>query len=87
LRAAEEEGLRVVARYYFHIRDRDVFIADDDGMELRDIDAAVIEARTTAHEWVAANVRSGRGTGASIIEIMDWEGVILNAVPMRGTLH
>jgi hypothetical protein len=87
LEACRVKGRLVVARYYFHIRDREVFIPDDDGMELHDIDAALIEARTTAKEWIAADVRSGRGIGASIIEITDWKGVILNALLMRGTLH
>jgi hypothetical protein len=76
-----------MTRYYFHIRDRETFIPDDDGMDLYDIHAARIEARNTASEWIAEDVRRGRSTGATVIEITDWGGVILDALPMRGTLH
>lgn len=72
-----------MTKYYFHIRDRQAFIRDDDGMDLRDMDAARCEAHTTAVEWIAANAYSG----ASIIEITDRDGVVLEALPMRRTLH
>lgn len=69
-----------MTRYYFHIRDHKTLIRDDDGMELRDMEAARAEARITAAEWIAADSRGG------IVEITGPDGVLLDALPMR-TLH
>jgi hypothetical protein len=71
----------MMTKYYFHIRDRNTFIRDEDGMELRDIAAARAEARITAAEWLAADSRGG------MVEITDTDGVLLDALPMRATLH
>jgi hypothetical protein len=74
------EGI-TMTRYYFHIRDRYTFIRDEDGMELRDIAAARAEARLTGAQWLATDSRGG------MVEITDRDDVLLDALPMRGTLH
>ena len=45
--------------YFFHIRGRDQFVRDLEGMDLPDLDAVRIEAREAAREIMAAGVRQG----------------------------
>jgi uncharacterized protein DUF6894 len=42
-------------RYYFHIRDGDTFILDDEGFELADMEAVKIEAFRSAMDLLQRN--------------------------------
>jgi hypothetical protein len=67
-------------RYHFHIRDTEGLIPDEEGSELANLDAARAEARASAHDLVANDLRSGRTTPERQIEIADARGAVLDFV-------
>ena len=75
-----------MTRYYFHIRDFDVFIPDDEGMELSDIWAARVEAVRSVNDLISADLRSG-SVSSTMVEIADGQGHMLDAVPVHRVLH
>lgn len=76
-----------MARYFFHIRDASVVIPDDEGIELRDMHAARIEARQSAVDLGTAQMRLGQGIDRHAIEIADCHGKVLETVPVRSFLN
>jgi len=76
-----------MSRYYFHIRHGGAFIPDDEGMELKDFQAARAELLASAADLAMAEMRAGRSIGNQTIEIEDAAGRLLDAVPVRHTLH
>lgn len=76
-----------MSRYYFHIRHGGALIADDEGMELKDIHAAHAELLASTEDLALAELRAGRGIGSQIVEIEDAAGRLLDSMPIRRTLH
>jgi hypothetical protein len=73
-------------RYYFHIRDGDTVIRDDEGTELPDFEAAQFEARMCARELIVECLRSGQEINGRKIEIADEGGAILKSANIRAML-
>jgi hypothetical protein len=67
-----------MSRYFFHIRQGNAVLIDDEGLLLRDVDAAIFEAFQSTKDLTAASIRAGRGLDNSLIEVIDESGHILN---------
>lgn len=61
-------------RFYLHISDGHEFIEDEEGMELKDAEAAREEAIRGARDVMAEDIRSGELNLSSFIEVEDEEG-------------
>jgi hypothetical protein len=70
--------LAMMPLYYLHIRNGDKFEVDPDGMELPDLDAAVVEALKVAQELSGAVSDLERD---AVIEIADGVGETVLMVP------
>jgi hypothetical protein len=61
----------VLARFYFHFRSDEEFSEDEEGVELRDAQAAYATAVVSLRDMLAAEVRRGVLTMSAAIEIVD----------------
>jgi hypothetical protein len=73
-------------RFYFHIRDQDRVIPDEEGSELSGITAARHEARASAMDFAMDDLRSGRTIDDREIEIVNEAGTILESVTVRDAI-
>lgn len=71
-----------MARYFFDIRDRDGFFADEAGLDLPDMDAAVAEARRALGEMVKDALRDGHEETIEILIRDGSDGPILLSISM-----
>lgn len=69
-------------RFYFHIRDHDRLIRDEDGLELEDEDAALREAKAGALDMLDDALAGGENIAHQVIEICDCNGRPLGHVLM-----
>ena len=69
-------------RFFFHIRDGES-VDDPDGMFLPDARTARLEAIRSARDIMAEDVRRGRLSLSSSIEVTDENGEPILAVPFR----
>ena len=76
-----------MAKYYFHIREGGVLIADDEGLHLSDIGAARAEAWLSAGDLLAASYRDRRESRTQTIELADEFGNILDVMAARKLLN
>jgi hypothetical protein len=74
-------------RYHFHIRDAEGLIPDEEGSELANLEAARAEARASAQDLVANDLRSGWATPERRIEIADERGAVLDFVRIAVILN
>ncbi len=74
-------------RYYFHIRDGEDFLPDEEGVELPNLKAAHREAILSARGIIAEKILHGEVVDGEVIEITDEEGGILDAVAMRSVVR
>jgi hypothetical protein len=64
-----------MARYFFHLRDDDAHLADDEGEELRDLEAARAYAINSARQLLSQAALSGKaGSLRQQIEVVDERG-------------
>lgn len=70
-------------RYFFHIRDENGLVRDEEGSELAGIEDARKEAHLSARDLIIDDVRRGQRVAPRIIEITDENGQILESVPVR----
>lgn len=70
-------------RYFFHVRDEDRLIEDQDGSELPDLEAARTEAAAAAREILAEQIRTGKEMSGRSFEITDDTGKVLATVTLR----
>lgn len=54
--ASEESGMR----YFFHLREPGAFLADEEGLELSDLNAVKIAAIAGARSIIAGDAMAGR---------------------------
>jgi hypothetical protein len=71
-------------RFFFHIRDHDRLIVDDEGLELPDVKAAVREAKASIADMQADAVLEGTDIDHQVIEVTDAGGQFLAAIPVDG---
>jgi hypothetical protein len=69
-----------MARYFFHIRDGDALICDEEGQELADLEAVHWEAKQSAREIIAERLRGAHKLGGDLIEVEDENGTIIEIV-------
>lgn len=74
-------------RFFFNIRNGDDYIADPDGTELADLDAAVEEALTGARELLSEIVRLGKLVDGQSFEITDETGAVVWIVPFKDAVR
>lgn len=63
-----------MSRYYFHIRDGQILIPDEEGMECRNMNAVHIEARASARDLANTALRNKSAVLPASIEIEDEQG-------------
>ena len=73
-------------RYYFHIRDLDGLIPDEEGSELSNIADARMEARASALDFAMNDLRCGHRIDERRIEIANEDGRILETVSVRDVI-
>lgn len=66
-------------RYFFNVHN-DLDTIDHEGMELADLDAAVLYARVAARSLAAASVTEGHLVGHHRIDVVDEDGTVLRSV-------
>jgi hypothetical protein len=69
--------------YFFHIRDEAGLIRDEEGSDLPNLAAAYREARQSARDLVADDMRRGVGVAMRSIEITDAAGTLFESYPVR----
>jgi hypothetical protein len=70
-------------RYYFHLREEDGYVIDDEGLELADENAAKIAATEGARSVIAAEAMAGRLPLRTIIEVDDERGQRVLDLPFK----
>jgi hypothetical protein len=63
-----------MSRFYFHLRDGDQLVTDDEGTDLPDLFAAKREAILCARELVAEAIKSGKRRVPEFLIIADETG-------------
>ena len=76
-----------MSRYYFHIRDGQTLVPDEEGMECRSMSAVQDEARASACDMIIVALRSHSTTLPASIEIEDEQGNEIHQVPPMAWLH
>ena len=72
--------------YYFHIRCGTTLIRDDEGLECRDMKAALAEAFASARDAARATLYRPN-VEASFIQIEDDDGDVVGEIPFTETRH
>jgi hypothetical protein len=70
-------------RYYFHIRDGENRVEDEEGTEVPDLEAAKSEARASARDLAIDEIRNQRPIDGRKVEIADAEGQTLAVIAVR----
>jgi hypothetical protein len=76
----------LMARFYFHVRDRDGLSLDREGQELPDLEAAHREAVSASREIIGDKLLHGGSLDERQIEIADENGKVLDVVDSQGVL-
>jgi hypothetical protein len=71
-----------MGRFYFHIKDGDELVPDEEGIELSDHAAATREALLTARELLANGIKAGRTNVPEAVVIVDETGQALEVLPL-----
>ena len=74
---------RAMPKYFFHIRDQNHLVPDEEGMEFPDFAAAQAEARNSARDLLAQCVKEHRPVGGLQLEVTDNVGRTLETLPLR----
>ncbi|CAA9538991.1 MAG: hypothetical protein AVDCRST_MAG23-1738 [uncultured Sphingosinicella sp.] len=70
-------------RYFFHLRQSQGYVIDDEGVELADGDAVLAAATIGARSIIAGEAMDGRLPLLSIIEVDDENGLRVLDLPFR----
>ena len=74
-------------RFFLHLRYRDEFIEDAQGVEFPDLAAAQADARVAARELLADRMEADSALSDQQFEICDEAGQLLATVPFRDALE
>lgn len=74
-------------RYFFHVRDKQGLIKDEEGTELPTLAAARFEARLSARDFAMEDLRRGGPILVREIEIEDEKGNVLGTLPVLDIVH
>jgi hypothetical protein len=72
--------------YYLNIREHEQIAADQEGIDLPDLEAAKAEAQASAREILADALKSNTKVDGKVIEIADETGTIVGSVTLRDML-
>jgi hypothetical protein len=75
-----------VGRFYFHLRQDDELIRDEEGIDLPDISAAHHEAVLSARELLAEAIKDGRSNIPIAFVIADEAGRTVGTLPLAAVL-
>jgi hypothetical protein len=75
-----------VPLYYFHIRDGNELIRDEEGTELPDPAAAKAEALASARDLAMDEIRSECRVDGRLIEVVSEFGNTIEIVPVRASI-
>ena len=70
-------------QYFFHIRDGETLIQDEEGAFFEDFETARSEAYSSARDLAADQLRGGVNVSPSVVQLTDETGMVLLAVPLR----
>ena len=74
-------------RYFFHIRDNDTLVRDDEGLICPDLLAAFVEAELSLRDLTNANLLKASRYRCSGIEVTDAHGELLAFVHASPSVH
>lgn len=74
-------------RFYFHIRDGDLFDIDPNGLEFASLQHAVLDARKAAREMLAEKLLANEHIDGQRFEIADETGEVVELVTFRSVLN
>jgi len=74
-------------RYFFHIKDEVEIIPDEEGLELRGLDAVREEARESAREMMSESVRAGHRPDGRAFVVTDEQGHVVLNFPFRDAIR
>jgi hypothetical protein len=74
-------------RFFFHIRNGNDYVADEEGTEVANLAAAEEEASEAAREILAERLLNGEVLDGQTFEIVDEDGRILKTVPFRSVIR
>jgi hypothetical protein len=72
-----------MARYYFHIKEGDRLVRDEEGMNLPDLPTAKREALLGARELLAEAIKTGQPSIPNAFVIADEVGHALDIIPLE----
>ena len=75
-----------MGRYYFHLKDGDQIVPDEDGTELPDVSAATREALQSAREILADAIKAGKPKVYEAYVIADETGRTVQVLPFVALL-
>jgi hypothetical protein len=75
-----------MGRFYFHLKEGNELIPDEDGIELPDVAAATREALLTARELLADAIKAGRPKVPEALMIADEAGRTVEILPFSAAL-
>lgn len=73
--------------YYFHFREGSTLERDEMGVDLPDVNAAIIEAKTATREMLSDMIVSGANITSQAFEICDQDGSLVATVSFREILY
>ena len=72
--------------FYFQIRDRERIIVDEEGLDLPDVEAATLEARSGGLHMLKDAMADGDDITHQIVEVTDSQGHIVATVALQALL-
>jgi hypothetical protein len=76
-----------VPLYYFHIRDGETLIVDEEGIPFPTLDAARAEAARSVREMLAEQLRTGEEVNGQVIKIADESGAVVETLAFTDVLQ
>jgi hypothetical protein len=73
--------------FFFHVRDCQGVIRDEEGSELRDLAAARLEAFLSAQDFAIEDIKRGGPVMLRQIEITDGDDNVLGTMPVIDIVH
>ena len=75
-----------MAIFYFHLKNGDELIVDEEGATLPDLAAARHEALQSAREILAAAIRTGTPSVPEAVVVMDGSGRVVDSLRLAAVL-
>lgn len=74
-------------RYFFHVRNRNIRVPDEEGMDFPDYEAALHEARESARDLLLQCIRNREDATLAELEITDSNGSVFERVKLMELLQ